>query len=86
MIQIIANEALAGKIFENVKQTVSKNGKLLAVPIESTAWGVLYNKDIFEKCGLQAPNTLNELKNVCQVLKENGYTPFLLAYQEQWVP
>ncbi len=82
----LSNEALAGKIFENVKQTVSKDGKLLAVPIESTAWGVLYNKDIFEKCGLQAPNTLDELKNVCQVLKENGYTPFLLAYQEQWVP
>lgn len=82
----LSNEALAGKIFENVKQTVSKDGKLLAVPIESTAWGVLYNKDIFEKCALQAPNTLDELKNVCQVLKENGYTPFLLAYQEQWVP
>lgn len=82
----LSNEALAGKIYDNVKNTVSIDGKLMAVPIESTAWGVLYNKDIFEACGLQVPNTLDELKNVCQVLKDNGYTPFLLAFQEQWVP
>ncbi len=82
----LSGEALAGKIFDNVKQTVSVEGQLLALPIESTAWGVLYNKDIFEECQLEVPNTLEELKNVCQVLKEKGYTPFLLAYQEQWVP
>lgn len=82
----LSGEALAGKIFENVKNTVSIDGKLMAVPIESTAWGVLYNKDIFTECGLEVPNTLDELKNVCKVLKEKGYAPFLLAYQEQWVP
>jgi len=82
----LSNETLAGKVFDNVKQTVSIDGKMLAVPIESTAWGVLYNKDIFTECGLQTPNTLEELKNVCKVLKEKGYTPFMLAYQEQWVP
>jgi raffinose/stachyose/melibiose transport system substrate-binding protein len=82
----LSGESLAGKIFDNVKKTVSVDGKLLALPIESTAWGVLYNKAIFEECGLQVPNTLDELKNVCKVLKEKGYTPFLLAYQEQWVP
>lgn len=82
----LSDQELAGKIFDNVKKTVTIDGKLVAVPIESTAWGVLYNKDIFDKCGLQVPNTLDELKNVCKVLKENGYTPFLLAFQEQWVP
>jgi len=82
----LSNEPLAAKIYENVKATVSKDGKLLAVPIESQAWGVLYNKTIFEECGLTPPNTLTELKKVCETLKAKGYTPFLLAYQEQWVP
>ena len=82
----LSGEALAGRIFDNVKNTVSIDGKLLALPIESTAWGVLYNKDIFEACGLQVPDTLDDLKDVCRVLKEKGYTPFLLAFQEQWVP
>ena len=82
----LSGEALAAKIYENVKATVSLDGKLLAVPIESQAWGVLYNKTIFEDCGLTPPNTLMELKAVCEALKAKGYTPFMLAYQEQWVP
>ena len=82
----LSNEPLASKIYENVKATVSLDGKLLAVPIESQAWGVLYNKTIFEECGLTPPNTLTELKAVCEALKAKGYTPFMLAYQEQWVP
>ncbi len=82
----LSGESLAGKIYDNVKKTVSVENKLLAVPIESQAWGVLYNKDIFQECGLKAPDTLEDLKNICQVLKDKGYPPFLLAYQEQWVP
>ncbi len=82
----LSSQPLAGKIYENVKATVTKEGKLLAVPIESQAWGCLYNKTIFEECNLTPPNTLDELKNVCEVLKSKGYAPFMLAYQEQWVP
>lgn len=82
----LTGEALAGKIYDNVKDTVSIDAKLMAVPIESQAWGVLYNKDIFAECGITPPNTLDELKAVCETLKAKGYTPFMLAFQEQWVP
>lgn len=82
----LSDEELAGKIYDSVKKTVEVDGKLLAVPIESQAWGVLYNKDIFEECELEIPGTLDELKQVCEELEQNGYTPFMLAYQEQWVP
>lgn len=82
----LSGEPLADKIYDNVRETVTINGKLLAVPLESQAWGVLYNKEIFEECGLEAPDTLDDLKEICEKLKESGYTPFLLAFQEQWVP
>lgn len=82
----LTNEELSGKIYDSVKDTITVDGKVLAVPIESQAWGVLYNKDIFEECGLEAPETLEELKQTCAVLEEKGYTPFMLAFQEQWVP
>lgn len=82
----LSGEALSGKIYDSVKETVSVDGKVLAVPIESQAWGVLYNKEIFEECGLKAPETLDDLKEICNVLEEKGYTPFMLAFQEQWVP
>lgn len=82
----LSNEALAAKIFDNVKNTVSISGKLLAVPIESQAWGVLYNKDIFTAVNVVPPETLDDLKAVCITLTSKGYTPFMLAFQEQWVP
>lgn len=82
----LSSEPLADMIYDNVKKTVSIDGKLMAVPIESQAWGVLYNKEIFEECKLSAPKTLSDLKNICNILKEKGYTPFMLAFQEQWVP
>lgn len=82
----LSNEPLASKIFDNVKQTVTFDDKLLVVPIESQAWGVLYNKKIFRDLNLKTPETLDELKQITQTLKDNGYTPFMLAYQEQWVP
>lgn len=82
----LSNEPLANVIYNDVKSTVSIDGKLMAVPIESQAWGVLYNKAIFAECGLKAPDTLSDLKRICETLKTKGYTPFMLAFQEQWVP
>jgi raffinose/stachyose/melibiose transport system substrate-binding protein len=85
-LEDLSNQPLAGKVYANIKNTVTLDGKMLAVPIESQAWAALYNKDIFEECGLEVPYTLSELENVCSVLEAKGYTPFMLAYQEQWVP
>jgi raffinose/stachyose/melibiose transport system substrate-binding protein len=82
----LSNEPLADKIYVDVKKTVTAEGKLVAVPLESMAWGVLYNKDIFDECGLQPPKTLSDLEAICEALKAKGYTPFMLAFQEQWVP
>lgn len=85
-LEDLSNEELADKVFSNIKDTVTLDNQMLALPIESQAWAALYNKDIFEECNLEVPYTLSELKNVCSVLKANGYTPFMLAFQEQWVP
>jgi raffinose/stachyose/melibiose transport system substrate-binding protein len=82
----LSGEELAKKIYENVKETVTIDGKLMAIPIESQAWGVLYNKDIFADAGVNPPETLEDLKLVCKKLIDKGYTPFMLAFQEQWVP
>jgi raffinose/stachyose/melibiose transport system substrate-binding protein len=82
----LSNEPFTEKLFENVKKTITHDGEILVVPIESQAWGVLYNKKIFNELNLKAPETLNELEKITETLKQNGYTPFLLAYQEQWVP
>ena len=82
----LSGQPFVDKLYENVRDTIMVDGKALAVPIESMAWGVLYNKTIFAECGLVAPKTLDDLKNIVSVLESKGYTPFMLAFQEQWVP
>lgn len=82
----LSAQPFAGKLYQDIKKTVSIDSKVYALPFESLAWGYLYNKDIFEKCGLKAPDTIDEMRNVIKVLKEKGYTPFQLAFQERWVP
>ncbi len=82
----LTNEESIAKVYDNVKETVTVDGKVMGVPIESTAWSVLYNKQMFEDAGVTPPETLDELKTVCVALQEKGYIPFMLAFQEQWVP
>lgn len=82
----LTNESGIAKVFEDVKKTVTVDGKVMAVPIESTAWSALYNKQMFADAGVTPPETLDELRDVCVKLTEKGYTPFMLAFQEQWVP
>jgi len=83
----LTQEAFTAQLFESVRKTVTlEDGKVYAAPLENQAWGVLYNKEIFEECGLKTPDTLTELKAACETLKAKGYTPFMLAFQEQWVP
>ena len=82
----VSEEESIAKVFDNVKNTVTVDGKVMALPLESTAWSVLYNKQMFEDAGVTPPDTFDELKEVSGKLQEKGYTPFMLAFQEQWVP
>jgi len=46
----------------------------------------LYNKKIFSDLGITPPQTLDEMKAVVEKLNANNTKPFLLAFQESWVP
>ena len=73
-------------VYESVLESVTIDGKVVALPLESLAWGYLYNKDIFETYNLTPPQTLTEMENVVNVLNQNDVTPFELAFQEAWIP
>jgi raffinose/stachyose/melibiose transport system substrate-binding protein len=82
----LSDQPFAGKLIEGIKPLVSVDGKVVAVPMESLAWGYLYNKKIFNDLGITPPATLSEMKTVVQKLKDNKITPFLLSYKEAWIP
>jgi raffinose/stachyose/melibiose transport system substrate-binding protein len=73
-------------VYEGVLQSVTYDGKVVALPLESLAWGYLYNKDMFEEYSLTPPMTLSEMETVVNTLNANGETAFELAFQESWIP
>ena len=73
-------------LFDGVKNTVTREGKVVALPLESLSWGYLYNKDIFNEQGLTPPRTIIEMEQVIEKLNSANVTPFVLAFQESWIP
>ena len=61
------------------------DGKSFAIPAGMTVEAVHYNKDIFEAAGIdKAPETVAELLEDCQKIKDAGYVPFACGVNEDW--
>ncbi len=59
--------------------------KVLAIPFGGlSGCDFFYNKTIFEEVGVEVPETIDELEEVCDKLLEAGYTPFSLANSPGW--
>lgn len=82
----LSDQPFVSNLYENIKSIVTYNGKVVALPMESTSWGYLYNQKIFSDLGITPPQTIDEMKAVCEKLKANNIKPFLLAFQESWIP
>lgn len=80
----LSNETFMNNIVNAAKKSVTYEDKLYALPLDMAGIGVVYNKDLFAKLGLEIPTTYSELKNVCKVVSDNGYTPFALSIRESW--
>ncbi len=60
--------------------TKTEDDKLYMVPVFATTHGMLVNKDLFEKEGLEIPKTYPELISVCASLREKGYRSPVMGY------
>ena len=60
--------------------------QIVGLPIEGAGACVFYNKDIFAAAGVEElPSNWEEFKDVCQKLKDAGYTPIVESGAEDWV-
>lgn len=61
------------------------DGNIYGIPASVDGSGIIYNKDIFTKLGLEVPKTWSELLAVAEELKKAGYTPFGISVKEAWL-
>ncbi|OUM86981.1 MAG: sugar ABC transporter substrate-binding protein [Bacillus thermozeamaize] len=85
-LEDLSDQPFVDKLLDSVRASVTIDGKVVGVPMETLMWGYLYNKKIFADLGLTPPMTLSEMKQVVEKLKANNITPFLLTYKESWMP
>ena len=58
----------------------TSDGSLPMVPVFSSTYGMLVNKDLFEKEGLKVPATYDELVSVCKAFRDKGYKSPVMGF------
>ncbi|WP_040950902.1 ABC transporter substrate-binding protein [Gorillibacterium massiliense] len=80
----LSNESWVKDVIEVAKAPTTVDGKLYGMPMNVEGYGLIYNKDLFAKAGIdKLPTTLTELEATAKKLKDAGITPFMLT-NEWW--
>lgn len=83
--ELFEQSEIKDKLLDAAVEQGSYNGHIYGIPyLNVSLAGIFYNKEMFEKYGLEEPETLADLEAICETLKENGITPFALANSSKW--
>ena len=78
-------ETMLPSVASAMKSPEDGNG-VYGLAIKGNYFGIVYNKAIFEECGItEFPKTTEELKAACEKISEAGYKPFTTGFSEWWV-
>ena len=67
-------------------ESFSVDGELRGLPVQVGAAGELwYNKDLFDKVGVEPPRTMAEWKDVCAAFESADITCFVQGAKDSWV-
>jgi len=82
----LTNEPFMAYIDPNLLHSVTVDGAITGYPFVLQSHGYIFNKDLFEQAGIaDLPETLEELRAVCEALVAAGIQPFATGFAEWWV-
>jgi raffinose/stachyose/melibiose transport system substrate-binding protein len=79
-----AYEENGWEVYDFAKERVTYDGKVYGIPGEMETIGLYYNVGIFEDLGLEPPETLDDLREVSETIREAGLVPMAFGDQEGW--
>jgi raffinose/stachyose/melibiose transport system substrate-binding protein len=80
----LSREPVMDRVIPSAKPAVTWNGKQWALPMDFAGIGIIYNRDMFRKYGLQPPATYRDLERITRTLKSSGVTPYAGLLKENW--
>lgn len=69
---------------EQSLEATSIDGTLYGLPLQVDLIGMYYNQTLMEQEGFEVPQTVEELKTLCQEASEAGYIPMAFANNPGW--
>jgi raffinose/stachyose/melibiose transport system substrate-binding protein len=81
----ISGQEWIDAIPDDFQQLLGTDGKTLMWAPGMAVIGAIYNKEVFEKAGVEVPTTWPELLKACETFKSKGITPIALGNQTPWV-
>lgn len=80
-----ANPAVKSRLFPSSFGAATIDGKIYAMPCETVQPIVLYyNKSVFEKVGVQPPQSWGDVMDLVPKFNAKGIAPFSLGGQSRW--
>ena len=78
-------ETIQDSVADSMKSPSEGTG-LYGIAIKGNYFGIVYNKAIFEECGItEFPATLADMEKACETIAAAGYQPFTTGFNEWWV-
>lgn len=82
----LSDSANVGNYAEGMLDSLSKDGKVYALPIANDFMCVTYNKSVFEQAGIEeVPTTWDAFLETCEKIQEQNIVPIASGFAEQWV-
>ncbi|RIW31890.1 extracellular solute-binding protein [Bacillus salacetis] len=75
LFEDLTGEDLVGNFNENLLEAGQDGDKQLALPLQLVYNQPVYNKTVFDELGLEPADDWEGFLELCETLKENGYTP-----------
>lgn len=79
------NAAVKDRLFESAFGAATVDGKIYAIPATAVQPIIFYyNKEVFEKAGVQPPKTWDDLMSLVKTFNDKGIAPLSLGGQSRW--
>ncbi len=83
-VESLSGQAFLDQLPEEALASMKIDGNVYGVPMNMGGMGIFYNKEVFQKNGIEVPKTHTELMAACQKFQEAGIYPFAHGYKDSW--